>query len=86
LGVGSYLKEYSPQTTVHVCEPDNAPMLYSGIPTIYPEDGTPSSSFDVAHPVWRPHLLYVFVFIKVSNDSFFFAVEPYMIVDLKLYL
>ncbi|OEU16886.1 cysteine synthase, partial [Fragilariopsis cylindrus CCMP1102] len=56
LGVGSYLKEHSPQTTVHVCEPDNAPMLYSGIPTIYPEDGTPSSSFDVAHPVWRPHL------------------------------
>jgi len=56
LGVGSYLKEHSPETKVHVCEPDNAPMLYSGIPTKYPEDGSPSSSFDVAHPVWRPHL------------------------------
>lgn len=55
-GVGSYLKEHSPGTKVHVCEPDNAPMLYSGIPTKYPEDDQPSSSFDVAHPVWRPHL------------------------------
>lgn len=57
LGVGSYLKEHSPGTKVHVCEPDNAPMLYSGISTNYPKDGSPSSSFDVAHPVWRPHLL-----------------------------
>jgi hypothetical protein len=31
-------------------------MLYSEIPTKYPDDGDPSSSFDVAHPVWRPHL------------------------------
>eukprot|EP00534_Pseudo-nitzschia_fraudulenta_P011236 CAMPEP_0201221350 /NCGR_PEP_ID=MMETSP0851-20130426/192059_1 /ASSEMBLY_ACC=CAM_ASM_000631 /TAXON_ID=183588 /ORGANISM="Pseudo-nitzschia fraudulenta, Strain WWA7" /LENGTH=519 /DNA_ID=CAMNT_0047511091 /DNA_START=204 /DNA_END=1763 /DNA_ORIENTATION=- len=56
LGVGGYLKKHSPETKVHVCEPDNAPMLYSGIPTTYPEDGSPSSSFEVAHPVWRPHL------------------------------
>jgi cysteine synthase A len=56
LGVGSYLKEHSPKTTVHVCEPDNAPMLYSEIPTKYPESGDPSSSFDMAHQVWRPHL------------------------------
>jgi cysteine synthase len=57
LGVGSYLKEHSPSTKVHICEPDNAPMLYSQIPTVYPDDGNPSTSFDVAHPVWRPHLL-----------------------------
>lgn len=57
LGVGSYLKEHFPETMVHCCEPDNAPMLYSDIKTTYPESGDPSSSFDVAHPVWRPHLL-----------------------------
>ncbi|KAG7341908.1 cysteine synthase [Nitzschia inconspicua] len=56
LGVGSYLKEFSPETTVHCCEPDNAPMIFSEIKTSYPENGDPSSSFDVAHPVWRPHL------------------------------
>lgn len=56
LGIGSYLKEHSPETIVNVVEPDNAPMLYSGIPTKYPSSGTPSTSFDVAHPVWRPHL------------------------------
>ncbi len=74
LGVGRYLKQHSPDTKVHVCEPSNAPMLYSKIPTNYPtqiqedddddednDDGTkakgPSTSFDVPHPVWRPHLL-----------------------------
>jgi cysteine synthase A len=57
LGVGSYLRKESPNTKIHVCEPDNAPMLYSEIPTVYPEDGKPSTSFDVAHPAWRPHLL-----------------------------
>jgi cysteine synthase len=31
-------------------------MMLSGIRTLYPEDGVPSTSFDVAHPVWRPHL------------------------------
>ncbi|KAL3941798.1 MAG: hypothetical protein SGARI_000475 [Bacillariaceae sp.] len=56
LGVGSYLKEHSPETTVHCCEPDNAPMIYSDIKTNYPDSGDPSTSFDVAHPVWRPHL------------------------------
>lgn len=56
LGVGSYLKKHSPETTVHCCEPDNAPMLFSEIKTNYPKSGDPSSSFEVAHPVWRPHL------------------------------
>ena len=52
-GVGKYLKEHSPATVVHLCEPDNAPMLYSGIPTEYKSDG----QFNEPHPVWRPHLL-----------------------------
>ena len=30
--------------------------MYSGIRTTYPQDGIPSTSFDMAHPVWRPHL------------------------------
>ena len=44
-GVGKVLRERSPDTKIHVCEPDNAPMLYSGIKTEYPKDGNPSSSF-----------------------------------------
>jgi cysteine synthase A len=56
LGVSRVLREKTPNTKIHLCEPSNAPMLYSGIPTTYPEDGKPSSSFEVAHPVWRPHL------------------------------
>lgn len=56
-GVAKCLRERSPDTKVHVCEPNNAPMLYSEIKTQYPDDGIPSTSFDVAHPVWRPHLL-----------------------------
>ena len=55
-GVGKYMRERSPDTKIHVCEPNNAPMLYSEIETKYPENGSPSTSFDVAHPVWRPHL------------------------------
>lgn len=53
LGVGKYLRKASPKTKIHVCEPSNAPMLYSEIPTEYP----PETSFKVPHPVWRPHLL-----------------------------
>jgi cysteine synthase len=55
-GVGQYLRQASPTTQLHVCEPDNAPLLYSQIPTTYPADGIPSSSFLAPHPAWRPHL------------------------------
>src|SRR3569832_1673851 len=37
----------------HVCEPSNAPMLYSGIESIYHESSPIPTE---AHPVWRPHL------------------------------
>jgi len=57
LGVSRCLRQNSPNTKTHVCEPDNAPMLFSEIKTEYPEDGDPSTSFKVAHPIWRPHLL-----------------------------
>jgi cysteine synthase A len=57
LGVSRVLQKESPSTKIHVCEPSNAPMLYSDIETSYPENGNPSSSFREPHPVWRPHLL-----------------------------
>ena len=52
-GVSAYLREHSSETQIHVCEPDNAPMLYSGEATKYAADG----QFVEPHPVWRPHLL-----------------------------
>ena len=52
-GVGRYLRKHSPHTTVHVTEPDNAPLLYSQVETPYNESG----QFTECHPVWRPHLL-----------------------------
>jgi len=53
LGTGRYFKKLSPATKIHVCEPSNAPMMYSEIPSVYPDDGPLVSE---AHPVWRPHL------------------------------
>jgi len=52
-GVGQVLRERSPETKIHVCEPDNAPLLYSNTATEYGTDG----SFKEPHPLWRPHLL-----------------------------
>jgi len=63
-GVGRTLRERSPETKVFVCEPDNAPLLYSGEPTPYfsAEGGTRAERQQAdepkaPHPVWRPHLL-----------------------------
>ncbi len=58
-GVSTAFREKSPKTKVVVCEPDNAPLLYSNIRSEYPvddKDGT-ASSFKEPHPLWRPHLL-----------------------------
>ena len=52
-GVSRVLKEKSPDTKIIVCEPDNSPILGSGIPQERLEDGTPSDS----HPLFRPHLM-----------------------------
>jgi cysteine synthase A len=56
-GVSRVLRQQSPATKVHACEPDNAPLLYSSIETEYPPVG--QGSFVSPHPVWRPHLLQV---------------------------
>ena len=52
-GVSRVLKEKSPDTKIIVCEPDNSPILGSGIPQDRLEDGTPRDS----HPLFRPHLM-----------------------------
>ncbi len=44
LGVGKYMRKHSPQTKIHVCEPSNAPMLYSDIPTEYPPENQTTQS------------------------------------------
>ena len=43
------LREASPETKIVVCEPDNAPLLYSGTKTEYDAAGR----FVEPHPVWR---------------------------------
>ena len=50
-GVSRVLKEKSPSTKVIVCEPDNVPILGSGIPQERNDDGSPKES----HPMFRPH-------------------------------
>ena len=52
-GVSRVLKKKSPKTKVVVCEPDNSPVLGSGIPQERDADGTPTQS----HPLFRPHLM-----------------------------
>ena len=52
-GVSRVLKKASPTTRIIVCEPDNSPVLGSGIPQERRADGTPADS----HPLFRPHLM-----------------------------
>jgi len=52
-GVARVLKAQRPETRVIVCEPDNSPILGSGIAQARLPDGTPSES----HPAFRPHLM-----------------------------
>jgi cysteine synthase A len=52
-GVARVLKVRSPKTQVIVCEPDNSPILGSGIAQMRELDGAPSDS----HPMFRPHLM-----------------------------
>lgn len=52
-GVGRVLREKRPDTRIIVCEPDNVPVLKSGIPQ-------PSGGADAAvasHPMFRPHAM-----------------------------
>ncbi len=52
-GVSRVLREMSPATRIIVCEPDNSPILGSGIPQERDSDGAPTDS----HPLFRPHLM-----------------------------
>jgi cysteine synthase A len=52
-GVGRVLAKERPETKIVVCEPDDAPMLSSGIEQQRNDDGSAASS----HPSWKPHPL-----------------------------
>ena len=52
-GVARVLKAKSPRTKIVACEPDNSPVLGSGIPQPRNADGSHSAS----HPLFRPHLM-----------------------------
>jgi cysteine synthase A len=52
-GVSRVLREKSPGTRIVVCEPDNSPILGSGLPQERLADGAPKDS----HPMFRPHLM-----------------------------
>jgi cysteine synthase A len=50
-GVARVLREHSPSTRIIVCEPENSPMLGSGLGQPRAADGSPAAS----HPAFRPH-------------------------------
>jgi cysteine synthase A len=50
-GVARALRQHSPATVIVACEPDNAPMLGSGLPQPRDAAGAPAGS----HPSFRPH-------------------------------
>jgi len=52
-GVARVLKAERPETKVVVCEPDNAPLLGSGIAQARTPSGAPAQS----HPSFRPHVM-----------------------------
>ncbi len=52
-GVARVLAEKSPKTKIIVCEPDNSPLLGSGIAQPRSADGLPAPS----HPSFRPHMM-----------------------------
>jgi len=52
-GTSQVLRERSPKTRIMVCEPDNSPLLGSGLPQSRKPDGAPAES----HPSFRPHLM-----------------------------
>lgn len=53
LGVGRVLKATDPRIRIVVAEPDNVPILASGIPQPRDASGKPSRS----HPFFQPHLI-----------------------------
>jgi len=67
-GNARVLKEKSPDTKIIVCEPDNVPLLGSGVKQEKSDSGAPAAS----HPMFRPHLMQGWTpdFIsKLTEDS-----------------
>ena len=52
-GVSRVLKKESPKTKIVVCEPDNVPLMGSGVAQARRDDGAPAES----HPAFRPHMM-----------------------------
>jgi len=52
-GVARVLAKERPETKIIVSEPDDAPMLSSGLP----QDRNPDGSAAASHPSWKPHPL-----------------------------
>ena len=52
-GVSRVLKAERPAIRIIICEPDNSPVIASGIAQDYRPDGAPASS----HPRFRPHVV-----------------------------
>jgi cysteine synthase len=52
-GVARVLAKERPDTKIVICEPDDAPMLSSGIE----QQRNPDGSATASHPVWKPHPL-----------------------------
>ena len=50
-GVARVLAKERPETKIVLCEPDDAPMVSSGIAQQQNPDGSPSAP----HPAWKPH-------------------------------
>jgi cysteine synthase A len=68
-GVARVLKAQRPDTRIAVCEPDNSPVLASGIAQPRHPDGRPAES----HPLSRPHVMQGWApdFIpKLTEDAF----------------
>ena len=68
-GVGRVLRAQRPETKIAVCEPDNSPVLGSGIAQKRRPDGKPAES----HPSSRPHVMQGWSpdFIpKLTEDAF----------------
>jgi cysteine synthase A len=66
-GVSRVLKSRSPKTVIVATEPDNSPLISSGVAQSYNADGTPALS----HPGFRPHVMQGWTpdFIpKLAND------------------
>lgn len=52
-GISRVLRKERPDTKIVVCEPDNSPLLGSGIAQQFNADG----SLGASHPAFRPHLM-----------------------------